>query len=112
MAEISREALRQLAARGYLKEIEELTSKLADYYGHKCICEALEQKDKGTDEKTQSIENKAYKKLLYVCELSRRVNTKPILPGITGMLPDEALDCCFEFAEQMYRISKEESYKK
>jgi hypothetical protein len=112
MTEISREALGQLRKTGYKEETDKLSFALGRYFRCKCEHEALEEENKRVDRKLQNAERDAYKALLDICDLSRKTNTKPVLRGIDSMSRNKALGLCIEFAEAMYRVSKEESYTK
>jgi hypothetical protein len=112
MTEISREALLQLSKQGHRGEIKKLSDALGGYFRCKCEHEALEEKSRSADKKLENAENDAYNALLDICDLSRKNNAKPVLRGAGSMSRNRVLGLCIEFAEAMYRVSKEESYKK
>jgi hypothetical protein len=112
MTEISREALGQLRAMGYKEETDELSRALGRYFMCKCEHEALKEKSESDNTKLQNAERDAYNALLDICDLSRKSNTKPVLHGADNMSKNRGLGLCIEFAEAMYRVSKEESYTK
>jgi hypothetical protein len=112
MTEISREALKQLGAKGYYSQIKQCSDALAVYFRCKCEHEALEEKSESDNARLRDVERDAYDNLINICELSRKTNTKPVLRGADNMSKTRVLGLCIEFAEAMYRVSKEESYEK
>jgi hypothetical protein len=110
MAEISREALLQLAARGYKEEVKRVVSLLGEQYKLECVHEASEQ-DSFDIEKLKDVRRKVSGGIRFLCDLSAKNNTKPLLPGIANMSEAEISNCCFGFAETMYKVSKRESYE-
>jgi hypothetical protein len=110
MSEISREALLQLAAKGCRSSVENFTAVIADYYEFRCAEESFGNKNKERAKVLDGMENDVYDILVRLCIASRKNNTKPVLPGINNMSFDAAVDCCFDFAEAMYQLSKAESF--
>jgi hypothetical protein len=108
MAEISREALLQLAERGHAVAVKEFASLASEFYEFKCVNE--ESADPKVKTVLRNMGCDAYDKVLDLNRLAKSENTKPVLPGAEYMREDKAMDCCFEFAETMYKISKLESY--
>jgi hypothetical protein len=112
MAEISMEALCQLAERGYGKQVEKFAKNIMRHFELDCAHEAIEFP---TDEDVNRLNREKRNIVNDVSDLhyiSVAENTKPVLPGIERMSNGEIARCVVAFAETQYRIDKERSFEK
>jgi hypothetical protein len=110
MAEISKEALVQLSARGY-KEVTEFVSLSAKHWEFEHRFEEIEcptEKDKG----------RRLKQMCFICAklselqlISETENTKPVFPGMRFMSLDEVMNSVLAFADTHYSADKLKSFE-
>jgi hypothetical protein len=110
MAEISKEALLQLSARGY-KEAVEFVSYSAEYWVFERRFEEIEHPTKDDNNDRHKIRGFVYGKLSELQSISEAENTKPVLAGMGSMSFGKALHCVLAFADTHYSADKLKSFK-